>query len=348
MTRRALFIASAKTGPELKSGAADCRKIHSVLTAEAYGGHDSELSAPPLIDCENEETFLFNITRFFKTTLEADQRIVYFTGHGRVSEGEYGFVFNDGSDFVPFGALVALLRGRGVGKTLFILDTCYSGAADLGGLKSQDLLYVHTSGSCVLASSKDIELSHEDPAHGSIFTHYLCECITSGYDGQRTPDGLITVPEACTFIKKRLVKLGDRSVGVQTPRYSIRHAEGPLWIAKNSTGAIVANPSDVPTSKSDKERYSCPGSSIDDLDEETIRAYAQPEFDPAKYSLLELAKYLDLFFSDNDDRPNEAAILCFGKRPHKFFPNAISMFSAGDRTSSHFAIAHTRTVNPAA
>jgi predicted HTH transcriptional regulator len=53
-------------------------------------------------------------------------------------------------------------------------------------------------------------------------------------------------------------------------------------------------------------------------------------------SVLDLAPQLDIFFSIDDDRPNEAAIPCFGIRPHKFFPNATSMFSAGDRTSSLF------------
>ena len=77
MTRRALFISSAKTGPELRSGVDDCRKIYSVLSDPIYGGHDAELSAPLLIDCADEETFLFHIARFFKTTTQADQRIVF-------------------------------------------------------------------------------------------------------------------------------------------------------------------------------------------------------------------------------------------------------------------------------
>jgi hypothetical protein len=226
MSRRALFIASAKTGPELKAGTADCKKVHDVLTNPLHGEIDTELSPPMLLDCASDSAVISNINDFFKSSVVADQRIVYFTGHGRVSDGRYSLIFG-GADALPFSAVTALLDGKGPGKVLFILDTCHSGAAELGGIKNDGSLPILAAGSCVLASSRDIQLNHEDEKLGSLFTHYLCECISTGNGGEPTAGGFITVPDAATYIHKKLP-----ASNAQTPRYSIKNAEGLVWIAR--------------------------------------------------------------------------------------------------------------------
>lgn len=338
MSRRALFIASAKTGPELKAGDEDCKKVYGVLTDKRFGAHDPTLSAPLILGCASEEDLVFQLTKFFKASKPADQRIVYFTGHGRVSGGEYGFVLNGGDDFLPFSAVVGLLKGKGPGKTVFILDTCHSGAADLGGIKNTDELpMAAAAGSCVIASSRDIEFSQEVPDLGSLFTHFLCECITTGNGGRPTSEGLITIPDVVHYVQQRLKERAAADQQLQTPRYSIRNAESLFWIARNISGATSKPAPALPsTSDDDRQRHPCVGATLADLDESLVRSYAKRYLGSDLGSLEELFGRLDLSFSASDMQPNEAAVLSFGVRPERFFPNAMSMFSSGDRASSAF------------
>lgn len=334
MIRRALFAANAKTGPELTQGKHDCQKIYSILSDQRFGGHERNLSAPILQDCATEEDFVYHITKFFKQSSTADQRIVYFTGHGRVKSGQYGFVFNGGNDFIPFSALIALLQAKGAGKTIFILDTCHSGAADLGGLKSDDAIQLPAStGSSVISSSKDIELSHEDPELGSLFTHFLCECISTGNGGRPTSGGLITIADAALYVGQRLAEAAERGAGVQTPRYSIKHEEGVSWIAKNISGSMPAGKtSNTSSTDPDRLRFASAGATIEDLDEGLLKRYADSCLGPGDRTLIDVIRELDLSASSGSTQPNDAATLCFGRRPGKYFPEASSMFSQGDKT----------------
>jgi hypothetical protein len=333
MSGRALFISSAKAGPELKAGTADCKRIHDLLINPLYGEIDALLSAPMLLDCPSDSDFISKINDFFKSSVGADQRIVYFTGHGLVSDGQYCLVFN-GSDVLPFSSVTGLLSGKGPGKTLFILDTCHSGAAELGGMKNDGSLPIAATGSCIFASSKDIQLSQEDQMLGSLFTHYLCECISTGNGGEATSGGLITVPDAATYVKK---KFEASSNFHQTPRYSIKNAEGMLWIARNISGSATNKmPAVDPASSPDKHRRPCAGATIKDLDPELVRRYAEKYLAEPTGIFGEFVRKLDLFYTADDERPNEAAILCFGIRPERFFPSSTSAFSAGDRASQSF------------
>lgn len=333
MTRRALFIASAKTGPELKAGQDDCLKFHGVMTNPQHGGVDPDLSDPVLFDCPSDSDFLLKINEFIKKSDAADQRVVYFTGHGVVSRGEYCLIF-DGSHKLPFVAITSLLAGKGPGKTLFILDTCHSGAADLGRIKNDAELPMDPAGSCVFASSRDIEVSREDDALGSLFTHYLCDCIASGNGGQPTTEGLISVSDASTYVS---TKLHEHSERPQNPRYSIKSAEGNVWIAKNKSGSmVVERNSGDSDSVVDNHRRICSGATFEDLDAGLVEQYANEYLGTTTSNFRELIAKLDLSFAPNGVQPNEAAILCFGVRPERFFPNARSTFSVGDLTSSQF------------
>jgi hypothetical protein len=98
---------------------------------ERFGGADANLSLPPLVECAGRSQYLSAFSEFLTRSENADQRIIYFTGHGKIAAGHYGFVL--GKDFLPFGAVTGLLQG-GRARSLFILDTCHSGAADLGGI----------------------------------------------------------------------------------------------------------------------------------------------------------------------------------------------------------------------
>jgi hypothetical protein len=335
MLVRAFFFAGAKTGPELKHGEHDCQRIHDVLTDSRYLGHDRIAQAKIHANCESSSEFVQKFMDFVKTSTTAEQRIVYFTGHGKVSKGEYGFSFPD-DEFLPFAALIPLLRNGSQAKTMFILDTCYSGAAELGGLKNGEIF--PSTGSCILASSRDIEFSQEDPILGSLFTKYLCDCIISGCDGVPTTEGLITVPDAANYVRKKLAEdEQNHGKGMQTPRYTIAQEEGHLWLAKNISGSS-SKPllAPLPLGGSDKHRLPCAGATISDLDQVLLQSYAQKYLRDDNVSLSDVIRELDLFYSNGEVCPTEAAVLCFGSRPERFFPNSASIFSAGDITSSSF------------
>lgn len=332
MSLRALFIASAKSGPELIAGRRDCEKIDRML--REHGAIADDLSPPPLLECPDDTTFIAAINEFFKLSASADQRIVYFTGHGRVSQGHWSLVF-DGTHVLPFSTITGLLTGKGPAKTLFILDACHSGAADLGGIKASDSLPgFATAGSCVFASSTDIQVSIEDEDLGSLFTHFLCECIETGNGHVPTSGGVISISDASTYVRERL-EARDR--GAQTPRYSIKNAEGPMWIALNKSGRLntVASSENAASNRQDGTRLPCAGATIGDLDRDLVTSYAERYLGDASGQFDKIVRKLDLFAAGNE-RPNEAAILCFGLRPERFFPNISSTFSSGDRASDKF------------
>jgi predicted ATPase len=334
MTSRGLFIAGARTGPELHAAESDCKKIFDTLSQPRFGGLDEAFSSPLLVDCASDNDFIIGINDFFKRSARADQRIVYFTGHGKVADGEYGFMF-DNRDFLPFSLITGMLKGKSPAKTLFILDTCHSGAADLGGIKTEDFLPMAPNASCIFASSRDVQFSHEDAELGSLFTHFLCECIITGNGGTPTAGGLITVPDAADYIRGRIELLGK---GVQNPRYTIKNAEGPLWIAINVSGASKAGEGGVggiPNNRLDKP---CGGATMDDLDHNLLLDYARDGFSDELHDIDRIVRELELVHPVHKNVPTETAILCFGKKPTRFFPNAASMFSAGDRTASKLAL----------
>lgn len=330
MTRRALFIVGAKTGPELRAGADDCQKLYDTMIQEKFGGVDARLSSLPLTSCATRVEYLTAFSGFLTKSEQADQRIIYFTGHGKVMLGSYGLML--GSEFLAFAAVTGMLNG-GRARTLFILDTCHSGAADLGGVKT-DGLPLDTAGSAIFASSRDIQLSHEDGELGSLFTHYLCECITSGNGGAPTTAGLITVPDAIDFIRK---KMKDSGRSAQNPIYTVRNSEGPLWIALNVSGstnhalanAMVENAGDMLGER-------CSAARLDALDADLLAQYAVDHLGGELKTIEAIADALDLCPPGTRDVPSKAAVLCFGRRPSVFFPNAISMFSAGERSSDSF------------
>lgn len=285
---------------------------------------------PPtmMADCPTDDEFLSGINRFFKDSVEAEQRIVYFTGHGKVSNGEYGLLF--GKEFLAFNTITSLLKAKGPAKTLFILDACHSGAADFGGVKIDEIIPLSAGASGILASSRDIEFSHEDEELGSLFTHYLCECITTGNGGKPTTGGLITVPDAAEYIRVQIERSGKAT---QNPRYTIKNAEGPLWLAINISGGAKAGAGAGPGPESRLDKP-CTGASMDDLDQDLLLTYARDNLSSAMNDIDTIVRELDLSHASHQGVPTETAILCFGRKPSRFFPDAASMFSAGDRTGS--------------
>lgn len=329
MTQRALFVCSARSLPVLEHGKADCRKIVATLTDPRYGGAEVFMPGEALIDCATSGDFLKALSDFISATRDASQRILYFTGHGSWEANQFAFQFS-GDQFVQFSIAAAMLQGQGGAKTLFIIDACHSGGATASGVKSSAVFPI-SAGSCVLASCKDIELSREVPEQGSLFTHYFCEAITTGLDGKKTSEGMISITDLLAYVKPRLEAHGQSALTRQTPNYTISQGEGAFWIATNISGALTETPPvSGPVRDTDPQRLPPEGATYDDLDEAEVIALAETELGMTLPG-IEAARRLGLFYSSNDSRPTTAALLCLGKHPQHFFPEIESVFSIGDK-----------------
>lgn len=332
MTQRALFVCSAKAVPALDHGAMDCQKIVETLTNHRFGGSNVIMPVPPLLECASSRDFLGALGEFVDATPDVTQRIFYFTGHGRWDRHQFAFEF-DGSKHLSFSVAAGVLEPSAHRRTLFILDSCYSGAAGSSGYKSAETFPVG-AGSCVLSSCKDIELSREVAEHGSLFTHYFCEGIKTGLDGIKTSEGRISVTDILRYVSRKLEMHKAAGLTQQTPTYSVLQSEGPFWIATNVSGSVEeALAGAVPSLDSDTQALSPIGATFADLDEAAILAFAERD-GFSHPNALAAAHNLGMLTTHEDGRPSAAAILCFGKAPQRFFPDVASVFSAGDKAGS--------------
>lgn len=354
MSRRAAFIINAKTGPELQAGKKDALRMAEVLFDQELGGCASDLSLEPIFDCESGTSFLGQFQNFLQKSAEATFRIIYFSGHGENKNGTFSLVFDDpASPRIPFDTLPAFLKGYGLLNSLFVLDTCHSGAANLQGLKSSEdfLSPLLNTGSCVFASSRDNQFSYErEDGEGSEFTVRLCECIESGLGGQATKQGLITVPDATDYINGSIQNASNSATSrPQTAVYSINLADGHIWIAKNRSGSSQqAEPESSHSSVGgwnervvldaiDDSRAPCFGASIAELDEDLVRRFARNVGFDAGIERNQLYAEIGLQFEGNGKHPTTAAILSFGKRPEKFFPQSCVGVRFGELSAEHFS-----------
>ncbi|MEI9852809.1 MAG: NACHT domain-containing protein [Sphingomonas sp.] len=327
MTQKALFVCSAKSSPKLDYGEQDCKRIIATLTNANYGGGDVVMPVEPLFDCPTSGRFLNGLTEFLSEAEGADQCILYFTGHGAWSAQQFAFEF-DGKGHVPFSIAETLLR-QSTKRYLFIIDACHSGGAT-GHKSSGTTSFAVSSGSCVLASCREIEISRELPGHGSLFTDYFCKAIETGLGNKKTPKGMISVNDLVEFVNDKMTAHLKDEITKQTSNFTISQGEGAFWIAANISGELTDTPAPLgPTQHNDLHRVPPEGASYADLDEDAVFAFAR-RFSGALLPGIEAARTLGLFFSKSDERPTAAAILCFGQDPQHFFPNATAGFSAVD------------------
>ncbi|MGD8275625.1 MAG: caspase family protein, partial [Thiohalocapsa sp.] len=155
---------------------------------------------------------------------QRDVAAVFLAGHGvRDEYDDYFFLTHDADRLDPLGSALSndeirkFLRTV-AGKTVLLLDTCYSGALRAGRGTPDSLpdidrlaneLADADSGVVVLASStgKELSLEHPDWGHGA-FTYALLEAIRDGKaDYQRT--GHVTIDELGLYVDQCVRKLTD-------------------------------------------------------------------------------------------------------------------------------------------
>jgi tRNA A-37 threonylcarbamoyl transferase component Bud32 len=350
------LVVNALTNDELSGGKADTARVYSLLCDEELGDCDLE-SPPPLRDCESRSQFQDALINLIRSWDHNDQLILYFSGHGCVRNGKYTIIFGTKphETYLPFDSITSDLQTYGVSRAIVILDACQSGAALRRGQKdlrppeptlSRDL----PQGVAVLASCREYESSYElDDGSGSVFTHLLYKGIKTGLGGRATIDALIGPEDIVEFINQRL-REDQYSTYAQSSVFGVYAADRQVWLARNKTKA-----EETPGSKSDlgmrsldelrilyekteTSRWPCPGPTVEDLDPELLRKFAESTSSRVALDLgtREIAERVGLYSTLAPDALHKAAVLCFANEPHTFIPQARATFLVGSRTTQVF------------
>ena len=359
--KRIAFVISALSGNELKAGNRDVARVYSWLTHPNFGM--CQVDGPkPIHECKDSLEFLHIFRPILTNWHREDQLIFYFSGHGDIHNNNYCLKLGVTElDWFPFGNLLNYLDTAKVKRAILIIDACHSGAAlegirDSGNslelIKEDDI----PRGIAIIASSKKTQSSRELPDGSSgVFTDILCTGIETGLDGKGTEDGFIYIEDIVTYIRDKLEKDKKYSEFAQRPGVSVHNADGKIWIAKTKTtqhsdqenkkitNFYVKNYEDLRIlyEQTQRNRHPCLESTIDDLDLELLKQYAQ-RIEPDlynKHSIEELLVKLKLYSPIPDGERNvlhKSAVLCFCRRPETIYPQARSTFVVGNPRDSNF------------
>ncbi|GJD22634.1 hypothetical protein RIVM261_075900 [Rivularia sp. IAM M-261] len=188
-----------------------------------------------------------------------------------------------------------------------------------------------------------------------MFTHLFCEGIKTGLGGKATNNGLITVSDIISYIRDELQRNPKFLNYLQHPVFGIDKADKDIWITRNITGKKDNQENqnlDVEFVKSYDELkvlyelnahvlHPCVNCQIQDLNLDLIEQYSE-KIEPGLYHNNDLEKILETLTLYSPIPYNgrkflhKSAVLCFHKKPHLLFPQARSIFVAGNSGSQEF------------
>lgn len=209
--------------PRLAFAAKDAGDLAARLRSQ-HGRLYREVEVRSLTDGQVTRGKLIEGLKWLERSVTAsDVAILFFAGHG-VSDGRGGYYYlasdtnrknhrETGLSFVDIRTVLARLKGR----TLFMVDTCYSG--DVLGRKGLDVTYVANdlsspeNGIVVMAASTGRQLSYERKDWGNgAFTKALLEGVEGRADTRGA--GEITYKMLDLYVSGRVEQLTE---GRQTP-----------------------------------------------------------------------------------------------------------------------------------
>ncbi|HEX4231105.1 MAG TPA: tetratricopeptide repeat protein [Bryobacteraceae bacterium] len=248
--RYALLIGISKyenlpAAAQLKLADKDAESMFSVLISPE-GGHYPAENVHVLL---NEHATLANIEHELEVwlpsvTTEDDLVLIYFAGHGFLSQGKGYFAPYDVKppDFAtayPMDRLgdVAANKIHGRWKVL-MTDACHSGAISVDASASDEdraalthkMLDLNRS-LFTLTASRDREVSYEDPRLGhGLFTYY----VIKGLEGEAdtSGDGIVTADELAEYVHTQVRQLTG---GRQNPTSERGSFDPQMLLAYNPT-----------------------------------------------------------------------------------------------------------------
>ncbi len=229
--------------PSLRYSVADVETLRAALIGKA-GYHEENILVLTNAMATAESVRSTLGTWLPRQVADRDMVLIYFSGHGGAEPSLRGNA-EDGTEkymmladsklddmygtALPMSELSRIFGRIRAEKLLFVMDSCYAGAAGDGGkgvlregMKavglSDDYLNALTgsSGTVVLTASKASEVSMESPEFGmGIFTHYLCEALRGA--GDSDGDGLVSVVELFQHLSKQVPAAAKKMGASQHP-----------------------------------------------------------------------------------------------------------------------------------
>jgi len=228
--------------PPLRYATADVEALRTVLVGQ--GGYRPENILVLTNAAATAESVRSTLGTWLpRQVAERDMVMIYFSGHGGAEPSLRGTA-DDGTEkymmladsrldnmygtALPMSELSRIFGRIRSDKLLFVMDSCYAGAAGDGGkgvlregMKaiglSDDYLNALTGsrGTVVLTASRASEVSMESPEYGmGVFTHFLCEALRAGdADG----DGLISVMELYQHLERHVPAAAKKLGASQHP-----------------------------------------------------------------------------------------------------------------------------------
>lgn len=228
--------------PSLRYATADVEALRKVLVGQ--GGYRPENILVLTNAAATAESVRSTLGTWLpRQVAERDMVMIYFSGHGGAEPSLRGTA-EDGTEkymmladsrlddmygtALPMSELSRIFGRIRADKLLFVMDSCYAGAAGDGGkgvlregMKAiglnDDYLNALTGsrGTVVLTASMASEVSMESPEYGmGVFTHFFCEALQAGdSDG----DGLISVMELYQHLERHVPAAAKKLGASQHP-----------------------------------------------------------------------------------------------------------------------------------
>jgi uncharacterized caspase-like protein len=228
----------------LKFAHRDAQDVASALVNTRDGGLYAEVKPMSLHDRTADKAGIYHALAVMERNVGAgaghDLAVVMFSGHGTMIDGQFYLVPHGADTTTPshlqasaipateFQSKITKLAQHG--RVLVLLDACRSAGLIGAQPAAEQLKSVLAAGNVtVLTSSTADKLSREDETwqHGA-FTKVLLDALSgSAYDIDTDHNGVITMAELTSYIKKHLSRLtgGDQQLGIDL------RFEGDIFVA---------------------------------------------------------------------------------------------------------------------
>lgn len=227
---------------KLNYAADDANDIYRILTDKEIGGFDRDdvillVNNPTRSDLEK------NLSTILKKTLQDDFFLMYFAGHGKLDKsGKLCLATSDTEvenlriTSLPLDNVIGMIEETRCKTTVFIIDSCYSGAAKesyRGGAPVPNESFADFAsgpGKIIISASQTFGGAREskDLGHG-VFTHYLVKGLEGEADDGEDP--YISIDKLYKYISE---KVKAKTSNLQEPKKWPENGENGIYVAKST------------------------------------------------------------------------------------------------------------------
>jgi uncharacterized caspase-like protein len=227
---------------KLNYAAEDANDIYRTLTDKEIGGFDQD-DVILLVDNPTRTDLEKNLSTILKNTQPDDLFLMYFAGHGKLDKsGKLCLATRDTQvenlriTSVPLDNIIGMIEETRCKNTVFIIDSCYSGAAEesyRGGAPVPNESFADFAsgpGKIIISASQTFGGAREskDLGHG-VFTHYLVKGLEGEADDGENP--YISIDNLYEYISEKVKAKTNNS---QEPKKWPENGENGVFLAKST------------------------------------------------------------------------------------------------------------------